>query len=127
MKQAEESARCFRALSAGTRVRILSLLGEDGALCVGALAARLGVTQGAVSQHLRVLREVGFVTPERRGPFMHYRLCPGALRKCQSALKDLFAPRAEGGRAHKQRNMRPDCPAAQQKRCHGHRSGGHRS
>jgi DNA-binding transcriptional ArsR family regulator len=127
MQPAEETARCFQALSAGTRVRILSLLGKDGALCVGALAAKLGVTQGAISQHLRVLKEAGLVTPERRGYFIHYRLCPGALRNCQSRLNGLFAAGGDAKRTRKQRRAGRDCPAAQRRRCHGQRSNGRHS
>jgi len=119
MKPVEETARCFQALSATTRIRMLSLLNEDGALCVGALAAKLGVTQGAVSQHLRVLKEAGFVVPERRGYFIHYRLFPGALRKCQRKLEGLFAPGGDDKCASKGVKAAPACPAARRKRCHG--------
>ena len=118
MKPVKESARCFQALSATTRIRMLSLLNKDGALCVGALAAKLGVTQGAVSQHLRVLKEAGFVLPERRGYFTHYRVCPGALRKCQIRLEGLLAPEGKTGGG---------CPAARRKRCHGRKSTGSHS
>jgi DNA-binding transcriptional ArsR family regulator len=76
----------FKALADPTRLRLLKLLagqsivfcgGEcDGRpfLCVGALAERLKVTQSAVSQHLRILRQAGLVKGERRGAFMHYSI-----------------------------------------------------
>ena len=73
----KETARVFKALSDETRLRLLTLLadqGPDGALCVGALARRLGVSQSAVSQHLGVLRMVGLVMDQRRGYFVHYKL-----------------------------------------------------
>jgi len=41
---------------------------------VNALAARLGVTQGAVSQHLRIMRDAGLVIDQKRGYFVHYEL-----------------------------------------------------
>lgn len=69
--------RLLKALGDETRLRLLRLLadqGEQRALCVGALAMRLGVTQSAVSQHLAVLRAVDLVVDERRGYFVHYRL-----------------------------------------------------
>jgi len=69
----EEIARVCAALAVPTRVRIIQLL-RDRVFCVGALARHLGVTQGAVSQHLRVLRDARLVVPERRGYFIHYRL-----------------------------------------------------
>jgi len=63
----------LKALADPTRVQILTQL-ADGGLCVGALAQRLGVTHSAVSQHLRILREAGFVDGERRGYRVHYSL-----------------------------------------------------
>jgi len=72
-KEADKLARWLKVLSVGTRVRIVQLL-KGRALCVNALAHRLGVTQSAVSQHLRVLREAGLVIDEKRGYYVHYRL-----------------------------------------------------
>jgi ArsR family transcriptional regulator, arsenate/arsenite/antimonite-responsive transcriptional repressor len=76
----------FKALSDPTRLKLLELLSRqsvvfcggdcDGRafLCVGALAEKLKVTQSAVSQHLRILRQAGLVRGERRGTFMHYSI-----------------------------------------------------
>ncbi len=67
----------FAALADPTRVRLLGIMAgqaEGHALCVGALATRLGVSQPAVSQHLRVLRVLGLVRAERRGVRVHYLL-----------------------------------------------------
>jgi DNA-binding transcriptional ArsR family regulator len=72
--------RVFKALSDSTRATILTQL-SDEALCVGALASRLGVTHSAVSQHLRVLREVGLVTGDKRGSWVHYSLDRGRVRE----------------------------------------------
>jgi DNA-binding transcriptional ArsR family regulator len=75
MDEIEELAEIFKALSDPTRLRLVQLLSEhQGALCVNALAHRLGVTQSAVSQHLRVLRQVRLVQGERQGYRVHYAL-----------------------------------------------------
>ena len=60
LSEPKKLARLLKVLSVGTRVHILQLL-KGRALCVGALSARLDVTQGAVSQHLRVMRNAGLV------------------------------------------------------------------
>ena len=60
MNDEERLTRIFKVLGVPTRVKILRLL-KGGALCVGALEANLDVTQGAVSQHLRILRDAGFI------------------------------------------------------------------
>ena len=72
-----DTASFFAALSDPTRARLINILASqmgDRALCVGALAMRLGVSQPAVSQHLRVLRGLGLVRAERRGLRVHYLL-----------------------------------------------------
>ena len=87
----KELARLFKALSDETRLRLLKLLadrGPEGALCVGALAGELGVTQSAVSQHLAVLRSAGLVVDERRGYFVHYRLNRASLGRWRQRMRE---------------------------------------
>jgi DNA-binding transcriptional ArsR family regulator len=82
MDEIEELAETFKALSDPTRLRLVRLLGgRKGPLCVNALAKMLGVTQSAVSQHLRVLRQAGLVHGERCGCFVHYELDRRMARK----------------------------------------------
>jgi DNA-binding transcriptional ArsR family regulator len=74
--------RVYKALGDRTRLRLVKLLADlepGDALCVNALAAELGVSQPAVSQHLSVLRAADLVIGERRGYHVHYRLNPAAL------------------------------------------------
>jgi ArsR family transcriptional regulator, arsenate/arsenite/antimonite-responsive transcriptional repressor len=84
-----ELALMFKALAVQARVRIVQFL-KTQALCVGALSARLNITPGAVSQHLRVLKEAGLVEAEKRGYFMHYRLNRQTLSRWQEALKEFL-------------------------------------
>jgi len=87
MDEIERLADIFKALSEPTRLRLIKLLGENrGALCVNALAHMLGVTQSAVSQHLRVLRQAGLVRGERCGSFVHYSLAKGVLKEYKDRL-----------------------------------------
>jgi len=83
--EADKLARWLKALSVGTRVRIVQLL-RGRALCVNTLAQRLDVTQSAVSQHLRVLRQAGLVTDEKRGYYVHYRLNEEAFAKWKETI-----------------------------------------
>jgi len=84
-------AALFAALAAESRLRILRLLADD-IFCVGALSRRTGISAGAVSQHLRVLKAAGLVLPERRGYFVHYRLAPDAGRRLKAAMADILKP-----------------------------------
>jgi DNA-binding transcriptional ArsR family regulator len=87
----DELARILKVLSVGTRVRIVQLLRKQ-ALCVNALAARLDVTQGAVSQHLRIMRDTGLVIDEKRGYHVHYRLNEETLERWRAAVNRLLEP-----------------------------------
>ena len=63
----------FKALGDDTRLRIIDLLLTHD-LCVGALAKRLGISEPAVSQHLKVMRKAGLVKGEKRGYWTHYSI-----------------------------------------------------
>lgn len=92
MKDPKELARLLKVLAVETRVRIVQCL-KGRALCVNALAARLDVTQGAVSQHLRVMRDAGLVIDEKRGYFVHYRLNPETLAVWREDVDRLLDPK----------------------------------
>ncbi len=89
--EADELARILKVLSVGARVRIVQIL-KGRVLCVGALASQLDVTQGAVSQHLRVMRDAGLVIDEKRGYFVHYRLNEQTLARWREQIDGLLAP-----------------------------------
>jgi len=87
VQDTDEQAAVFAALADPTRLKLVKLLcaqSEPDALCVNALAARLRVTQSAVSQHLRVLRAIGLVKGERRGCHIHYFVNRNALDRCRN-------------------------------------------
>jgi len=84
-------ARILKVLAVPARVRIVHLL-KGRALCVNALTARLKVTQGAVSQHLRVMRDAGLVIDEKRGYYVHYRLNEKTLAAWREAIDQLLDP-----------------------------------
>jgi DNA-binding transcriptional ArsR family regulator len=89
MDQVEELAEIFKALSDPTRLRLVKLLSDhQGALCVNALAQRLGVSQSAVSQHLRVLRQARLVVGTRYGYHVHYTLDPERLEQYKASIRE---------------------------------------
>ena len=106
MDKIEKLVEIFKALADPTRLRLVKLLNdcqpgvcEGGPLCVNALAHQLGVTQSAVSQHLRILRQAGLVRGSRQGLFMHYALDPDGLDKYKNALREALGEDFVTGRA----------------------------
>jgi ArsR family transcriptional regulator len=88
-KNTEQQAAIFTALGDPTRLKLVKLLCRQSlpdALCVNALASRLGITQSAVSQHLRVLKSIGLVKGERKGYYVHYCINREALEKCRGLV-----------------------------------------
>jgi ArsR family transcriptional regulator, lead/cadmium/zinc/bismuth-responsive transcriptional repressor len=66
-------AELFRAFSDTSRVRIMSAL-LDGEKNVGKLAALVGISESAVSHHMRGLRQTRIVTARRDGKEVYYSI-----------------------------------------------------
>jgi DNA-binding transcriptional ArsR family regulator len=75
----QTATRAFQALADSTRRSILDQL-QSGPASVSELVQQFDMSQPAVSQHLRVLREAGLVHAESRGRRRFYRLEPDALQ-----------------------------------------------
>ncbi|WP_243395363.1 ArsR/SmtB family transcription factor [Nocardioides currus] len=66
-------ASTLQALAHAGRLRILATL-QAGPATVGRLTESLAMEQSALSHQLRLLRDLGFVTAERQGRHVEYRL-----------------------------------------------------
>ena len=77
----------LQVLAEPRRLQILDLL-RDGERPVGELVERLGVSQPAVSKHLRVLKEAGLVEARPDAQRRLYRIRPEPLAE----LDDWLAP-----------------------------------
>jgi arsenate reductase (thioredoxin) len=88
-------AGTLKALGDPLRLRMLSLIATSptGEACVCDLATVAEVSQPTVSHHLKLLKDVGLLTSERRGTWVYYRVQP-ALRGAVTTLLDSFAPAA---------------------------------
>ena len=81
-------AQVFKALGDPVRLRLLSLIGahQGGEVCVCDLTTAFDLTQPTISHHLKVLRQAGIITSQRRGTWVYYRLVPAALERMASLL-----------------------------------------
>lgn len=75
-RHAQSATELLKALANPHRLQILCVLGE-GELSVGALNARIPLSQSALSQHLAVLRKDGLVTTRRESQTIFYRVTTG--------------------------------------------------
>jgi ArsR family transcriptional regulator len=81
-------AKVFKALGDPVRLRLVSLIGahQGGEVCVCELTEAFELTQPTISHHLKVLRDAGIITSERRGTWVYYRLEPAALERMGALL-----------------------------------------
>lgn len=86
----EHLPRVLKALADETRYKMVDLLLTHD-YCVGALAARLGVSEAAVSQHLQILRKAGLAKGEKRGYWTHYSVERDVLRQIADELQTMAA------------------------------------
>ena len=93
----KEAAELFKILSVDKRIEIIELLKKEP-MSVNALAEALGVTQSAVSQHLRVLKGAGLVKGERQGYWIFYSLNRDTLEKCRLRLNRVCTCGCSGGK-----------------------------
>jgi ArsR family transcriptional regulator len=90
---AQDLAETFKALADPTRVAIVNRLAAGDACCVCDLTDAFDLAQPTVSHHLRILRDAGLVSSERRGTFAYYVLVPDAIER----LRGVFSPPALAG------------------------------
>lgn len=90
---ASRLAGTLKALADPLRLRMLSMIAASptGEACVCDLTAVAEVSGPTVSHHLKVLKDAGVLTAERRGTWVHYRVEP-ALRGAVTTLLESFAP-----------------------------------
>ena len=89
-------AETFGALADPTRARIVHLLlGQER--CTTDLAPTVGVSEPAVSQHLRLLRRLGLVASRREGRYVYYRLDDDHVAQLvRTSLEHLAEGRGDG-------------------------------
>ncbi|MFI5590283.1 metalloregulator ArsR/SmtB family transcription factor [Amycolatopsis sp. NPDC051758] len=86
--QSVELSKLFKALADPVRLRLLSLIASHagGEACVCDLTDAFELTGPTISHHLKVLRESGLITGERRGTWVYYRVHPEVLARLSAVL-----------------------------------------
>lgn len=83
------SQAILRALAEPRRQQVLRLVREEPR-SVGEIAAHFEVTQQAISQHLKVLRDAGLVTVTKQGSRHLYVVRPDGLEALHELLAELW-------------------------------------
>lgn len=88
-ERAGELEVVLKALADRHRLRIVNLLLRAGGepVCVCEVQPLLGLSQGTVSHHLKLLLDAGVLSRETRGTYSYFSLVPGAL----DAVREVFS------------------------------------
>lgn len=87
----EREAETLKAIADSYRLGMLATLARaEQPVCVCDFTDALPLNQPTVSHHLRILREAGLVTSERRGTWVYYQLAPHARDRISAALGNVF-------------------------------------
>ncbi|BBY99708.1 ArsR/SmtB family transcription factor [Mycolicibacterium fallax] len=88
LASAVEMAAKFKALADPVRLQLLSSVASHagGEACVCDISAGVEVSQPTVSHHLRVLRDAGLLTSQRRASWVYYAVVPEALAALSGLL-----------------------------------------
>lgn len=87
----EPQATLLKAIADPYRLTMLATLAAaQGEICVCDFTDALPLNQPTVSHHLRILREAGLVTCERRGTWVYYRIAIDASSRLSDALTTIF-------------------------------------
>jgi len=85
----DKQAELFRVFGVGSRIRIIDLLKERGPLGAKEIAKVLQMTLPAVSQHLKILKQAGLVSNQRKGYWIPYEVNPAALEECRQLISEV--------------------------------------
>lgn len=91
-----EPSEIFKVLSVETRVKIIEMLKAQGSLGAKEIAANIGITVAAVSQHLKILKQAGLVRSERKGYWIPYSIDEKAMENCRQILTEVCTCGCQG-------------------------------
>lgn len=85
---ADAMAKKLKALADPVRLRLFHAIAshEGGEACVCDVSDGIEVSQPTVSHHLKVLRDAGLLTSERRASWVYYAVVPQALHELSTVL-----------------------------------------
>ena len=83
------SVAIFKALSDETRLRILKAISHVTEACECNIVPEFGLSQPTISYHLKILREAGLITSQRRGQWVWHRVNQQALLNTIGRLAEI--------------------------------------
>jgi ArsR family transcriptional regulator len=89
-KRTDPDIQLLAALADPTRMEIMRELAGQAEVCACDFASCCDVSQPTISHHLRVLRDAGAVTSERRGNWVFYSIAPNLIERLGGIARSLI-------------------------------------
>lgn len=89
-RSTDPDIQLLAALADPTRMEIMRELAGKPEVCACDFTSCCDVSQPTVSHHLRVLRDAGAVTSERRGSWVFYQIAPNLLERLSGIAQTII-------------------------------------
>lgn len=85
-------AAVFKVFGDMNRLKIIKMLASEmgGTLCVSDIAEQLGVSQPAVSQHIKILKNIEILIENKVGFRVYYQIDNTMMKRLNVEINDLF-------------------------------------
>jgi DNA-binding transcriptional ArsR family regulator len=94
MESLGQAAECLRTLAHPHRLRMVQML-LQGDFAVGELAEACNLPSPMASEHLRLMQRCGFLTSEKEGRKVYYRVAESHLKSILKCVEDRFGVASE--------------------------------
>ena len=94
-QQAEKVTQVYKLLANTHRLMILCVLLEQDELCVGDLTLHIPLNASPLSQHLKLLRDEGWLSTRKQGQTVFYRIADDNIAQMIALAKKLYCDFAE--------------------------------
>jgi ArsR family transcriptional regulator len=116
----DQIVQIFKALGDETRLKILIILSRRR-ICAKGIARHLDISEAAVSQHLKVLKDAGIIVGEKVGYYVHYNIQEPILLEIIKFIEQMNSGHSmdicKWG-IHMPNDCKVECKANQNKCCH---------
>ena len=85
-----EAAECLKTLAHPSRLQIVQILMTGERISVNELAESCELSQPAMSDHLRLMQRCGFLSSERDGRTVFYRISEQHLLEIMACIQNRF-------------------------------------
>ncbi|MDN9294144.1 winged helix-turn-helix domain-containing protein [Clostridioides difficile] len=90
----ENLVKIFKALSDETRLNILILVSKRN-ICQKGISKYLGISDSAVSQHIKILKDVGIITGYKEGYYVLYHINKESFNICVDFINSMLSNSSE--------------------------------